>query len=316
MIEIAVDIMGADSPAKELFGGVVSALESNKDLKAVVFGDKSAFCGGKRIEEFDGRLEIVDAPQTITNSDNPVEAFGEKKNASIVKAFEYLKEGKAGGFVTCGATGALFVAAMMSLKKVGPATLVCEPKKTDGRSFVIADCGANVDCRPEKLIGFARMGVAYMKAVGCEDPRVGLLSNGAEDKKGNEFTKSANALLRNSNINFMGNIEGTDIFTTDADVIACDGFSGNILLKTIEGAAKSVIAQARALAKGVDGSVFDALYDNYNYTECGGATLLGFSVPIVKGHGAATAITVKSIIDSAYTLAKNNITDKIKAEFD
>ncbi len=312
MTEIAVDIMGADSPAKELFGGVVSALDENKDLKAVVFGDRSAL-GDMCAEKYGDRLEIVDAPETITNSDNPVEAFGAKKNASIVKAFEYLKAGKAGGFVTCGATGALFVAAMMSLKKIGPATLVCEPKKTDGRPFVIADCGANVDCRPEKIIGFSRMGVAYMKAIGCKNPRVGLLSNGVEDKKGNEFTKSANALLRSSNINFIGNVEGTDIFSSSADVIACDGFSGNILLKTIEGTAKSVIAEARAL--GLDSPALDKLYDKYNYTECGGATLLGFSVPIVKGHGAATAATVKSIIDSAYTLAKNNIAEKIKYEF-
>lgn len=311
MIEIAVDIQGADAPPEELFRGVTAALDGNENLKAVVFGDKNKIRADEK--KYGGRLTVIDAPQTITNGDNPVDAFGVKKNASIVKAFEYLKSGAAGGFVTCGATGALFVAAMMSLKKIGAATLVCEPKKTDGRPFVIADCGANVDCRPDKVIGFSRMGVAYMKAIGCKNPRVGLLSNGAEDKKGNEFTKKANELLRNGDIDFIGNVEGTDIFTSDADVIVCDGFSGNILLKTIEGAAKAVIAQARVL--GLDGGKLDTLYDRYNYTECGGATLLGFSVPIIKGHGAATATTVKSIIDGAYTLADNNITDKIKAEF-
>ncbi|MCH5160899.1 MAG: phosphate acyltransferase [Clostridiales bacterium] len=312
MIEIAVDIMGADNSAEQLFGGVTKALDNNKDLKVVVFGDEREL-SSYNVEKYGDRIEIIDAPDAITNGENPVEAFGLKKDASIVKAFKYLRGGSASGFVTCGATGAVFVAAMMTLKKIGYVTLVCEPKKTDGRPFVIADCGANVDCRPDKIIGFSHMGVAYMKSIGCNNPRVGLLSNGAEDKKGNEFTKKANELLRNGNINFVGNVEGNDIFTCAADVIVCDGFSGNILLKTIEGTAKSVIAEARSL--GIEGDALDTLYDRYNYTECGGATLLGFSVPIVKGHGAATAATVKSIIDSAYTLAKNNIVDKIQSEF-
>lgn len=326
MIKIAVDIQGADNSENELIDGVVSALSANPDLYVHLVGDRgrlTAALGGKTVDE--SRLNIVHAPETITNSDDPVAAFGQKKNSSLVKAMELIKsEGDIGAFTTFGATGALFVSAMMSLKKITDCpALVCEPKHADGTPFCIVDCGANVDCRAEKLVSFARTGVAYMKTLGVKQPKVALLSNGAEDKKGSQVVKKANELLRMTRLDFIGNVEGTDVMTGDADVVVCEGFSGNVLLKTIEGVAKAVLAEQKktldALSGGSDAKrvrdMWNELYKKYDYTQLGGATLLGFDIPIVKGHGAATAETVQNCVQIAYTLAKNGLSQKLKAEF-
>lgn len=326
MIKIVVDIQGADRSAQTLTGGVASAIESNPDLFVYLCGDKVVLDAALADTAFDrSRLEIVDAPQTVTNDDKPIAAVTGKKNSSLVQGLELCKSPDIGAFVTCGATGALFVGAMMTLGKlVKSPTLICALKKPNGAPLCIADCGANVDCRPERAADFARIGVAYLKASGMKEPRVALLSNGAEDAKGNKFTKEANEILRASGLNFAGNIEGTDVLGDRADVIVCDGFSGNILLKTIEGGAKGVIDQARALMKKADmnaesaaaaEAVLGEVYKQYDCTTQGGAMLLGFRTPIVKGHGAANAETVHNIITEAYALAKNGVVEKIQSEF-
>lgn len=325
MIKIVVDIQGADNAAHTLTDGVVSALESNADLFVYLCGDKSELDRALDGNAFDrARLEIVDAPQTITNDEKPISAVMGKKNSSLVKGLELCKsDPEIGAFVTCGATGALFVGAMMTLGKlVKSPTLICALKKPNGDPLCIADCGANVDCRPERAEDFARIGVAFLKTVGITEPRVALLSNGAEDAKGNKFTKEANAILHASGLNFAGNVEGTNVLTGSADVIVCDGFSGNILLKTIEGGVKGAIDQARALLEksGKDSDsntqkILGEVYRQYDCTTQGGAMLLGFETPIVKGHGAANSETVRNIIAEAYTLAKNGVVEKIQNEF-
>ena len=324
MIKIVVDIQGADNAAPMLIDGVVNALEKNAELFIYLCGDGAmlaAALDGKRYSA--ERLKIIDAPQVITNDEKPLSAVMAKKDSSLIKGLELCKSnGDIGAFVTCGATGALFVGAMMMLEKIvkSPA-LVCLLKKPNGARFCITDCGANVDCRPERTEDFARIGAAYMKTVGVRLPRIALLSNGAEDAKGNKFTKQAHDILRESDLNFIGNVEGSDVLSGDADVIVSDGFAGNVLLKTIEGSAKAAITELRALINAKTGNnreadgVFDSVYKEYDYTTQGGATLLGFKTPIVKGHGSATAETVYNIIDIAYSLAKNDVTEKIKNEF-
>ncbi|MCH5351355.1 MAG: phosphate acyltransferase PlsX [Clostridiales bacterium] len=322
MIEVAVDIQGADNPPSELISGVFDALNDNKDLFVYVCGDKAAIeqaVSGKAYDK--KRLAVIDAPQTILNTDNPVDAVNGKKDSSLVSAVELCRAGKAKALVTCGATGAIFVAAMLMLKKIADCpALLCEPRKIDGTPFCIVDCGANVDCRAEKLVSFAKLGCAYMKAIGTEKPKVVLLNNGAEDKKGSALTKKANELLRASSVDFIGNLEGTQILTGEGDVVVCEGFSGNILLKTMEGVALGVLKEIdTAMNKlGIDSDGYkklhDKLYKKYNYTELDGAVLLGFSAPIIKGHGAATAETVYHIIKSAYILARNDISEKIRQE--
>ncbi len=322
MIEIAVDIQGADRPPRELIDGILDAIGETKDLSVYVCGDKNAIAAAMAGKMYDAnRFAVVDAPETIFNTDNPVDAVNEKKNSSLVAATELCRNEKARAIVTCGATGAVFVAAMLMLKKIAECpALLCEPRKIDGTPFCIADCGANVDCRPEKLVQFAKLGCAYMKTIGTENPKVALLNNGAENKKGCKLTKKANELLRAADLDFIGNIEGTDILTGAGDVVVCEGFSGNILLKTIEGVALGVLREMdnamNKLGKNDPEyrALHDKLYKKYNYTELDGAVLLGFSVPIIKGHGAATSETVYHIIKSAYILAKNNIAQKIKDE--
>lgn len=314
MINIAVDLMGADKTPEELVSGVAAAINTLPDINVLLYGDKARYTAALDGAKFDrSRLEITHTSCVIENSDDPVEAFTAKKDSSLVAAMTACKTGAARGFVSCGATGAIFVSALMSLKKIADTpVLAVEPKHADGTPFCIVDCGANVECRAEKLVGFARTGVAYMKAIGVAQPRVALLNNGREDKKGNALTKKANELLRVSGLNFIGNIEGTEILENRADVVVCDGFSGNILLKTIEGVAKGVLSQVRAVAPKAD---LSALENEYDYTVRGGAMLLGFETPIVKGHGAASAETVNNIITAAYDLAKNKLSDKLREEY-
>ena len=313
MIKIAADLGGADKPQRELAEGVIRAAEMHEDLFVYALGDKKQL---SPLLEGRERIELVDAPEVITNGEDPSEAFKARKNSSLVRGMELCRSDKEiGGFVSCGPTGAIFVAAVMMLGRIARVSpmLTVELTRPDGSSFCVVDCGANVDVRAEKLVDFARMGTAYMKAAGTESPKVGLLSNGAEDKKGSEVVKKANALLRESVPEFIGNVEGHNVLTGEADVIVCDGFSGNILLKTIEGAAKAVIAELRA--SGLSGEALDRIYRKYDYNTQGGAVLLGTGLPIVKGHGAADSETVKNIILTGYRLAKNGLNEKIAMMF-
>ena len=314
MIKIAADLGGADKPQHELAEGVIRAAEMHEDLFVYAVGDKNRL---SPLLEGRERIELVDAPEVITNGEDPSEAFKAKKNSSLVRGMELCRSDKEiGAFVTCGPTGAIFVAAVMMLGRIARVSpmLTVELTRPDGSPLCVVDCGANVDVRAEKLVDFARMGIAYMKAAGTESPKVGLLSNGAEDKKGSEVVKKANALLRGSVPEFIGNIEGHDVLTGKADVIVCDGFSGNILLKTVEGAAKAVIAELRA--SGISGEALDRIYKKYDYNTQGGAVLLGTGLPVVKGHGAADSETVKNIILTGYRLVKNGLNEKIKKSFE
>ncbi|MBQ9384771.1 MAG: phosphate acyltransferase PlsX [Ruminiclostridium sp.] len=317
MIKIAVDLKGADRPQTELVSGALAAVRETDDLFVYLCGDKSAL---EPYIEGTERIELIDAPEVITNNEDPAEAFKNKKNSSLVRGMELCKnDPDVGALVSCGATGAIFVSAMMMLGRIGRISpmLLVELRHADGSPLCIVDCGANVDCRPEKLVDFARMGIAYMKAVGVAEPKVGLLSNGAEDKKGNAVVKAANELLRAEISAFVGNIEGTSVLTGNADIIVCDGFSGNILLKTVEGSAKAVLSQLRAMP-GVESAVGDRineLYTLYDFNSQGGAVLLGTRLPVIKGHGAANAETVRNIVLSAYRLAKNGLNAKIEDEF-
>ena len=319
IVKIVVDLKGADRPQTELIDGALRAVRDNEGLFLYLCGDKDV------LEEYiekngyrKDRIEIADCPQVIINGEDPAEAYKAKPDSSIVRGMSLCKsDPDIGGFVSCGATGAIFVCAMMILGRVVPVSpiLLAELKRTDDTPFCIVDCGANVDCRAEKIVDFARMGIAYMKASGVDEPKVGLLSNGAEDKKGSAVVRKANELLRASGINFIGNIEAGDVLEGRADVLACDGFSGNILLKSLEGSAKAVISELRRTSGDIPQEAFDRLYKKYDYNSQGGAVLLGTKLPIIKGHGAANAETVYNIINTAYRLAEHGLIEKIKGEF-
>lgn len=327
MIKIAVDLLGADKNEAELLEGVIDAINENEDLFVYILGTKEVLENklldkGVNPEQY----EVVDAPEVITNYDNPMEVIRTKQNSSMIKGATLCRDNdEVGAFVSCGATGSLMVSSMMIIKPLSPTmgpVLVCEFLKRDGKYICLSDCGANLDCPADRIVSFAKMGSAYMKAKGVENPVVRLLSNGAEDSKGTNIVKEANALLKESNLNFAGNIEGSNVLESDADVIATDGYSGNVLLKTLECGANSVIKDIYDYADTLDGDakehfrvLADKLHRRYDYNTQGGAVLLGVKKPIIKGHGAATAETILSIVRIAYTLAKNNLTEKIKSEF-
>lgn len=327
MIKIAIDLLGADRSECELFDGVITALNENPDLFAYVLGTKEVLekeLQSKTVNK--EQIEIIDAPEVVTNSDNPMVAVRSKVNSSMIKGAALCRDrDDVGAFVSCGATGSLMVSSMMIIKPLSPTlspVLVCELLRRNGEYVCISDCGANLDCPADRIVSFAKMGCAYMKAKGVENPAVRLLSNGAEDSKGTGVIKEANALLKETDLNFLGNIEGSAVLEGDADVIAADGFSGNVLLKTLEGGATAVIKDIEAYAESLEGeekehlkALAKKLYKNYDYNTQGGAVLLGVKKPVIKGHGAATAETLVSIIRIAYTLAKNNLVDKIKEEF-
>lgn len=327
MIKITVDLLGADRNETELLDGVVESLNENSDLFVYVLGTKEILENKLNAAGVDpGRYEVIDAPEVITNHDNPMEVIRTKRNSSLIKGVTLARDNdEVGAFVSCGATGALMVSSMMLIKPLSPAmgpVLVCELLRRDGKYFCISDCGANLDCPAERVVDFAKMGSAYMKAKGVENPVVRLLSNGAEDSKGTAIIKEAHKLLKETSLNFKGNVEGSTVLESDADVVAADGYSGNVLLKTLEGGATSVIKDIRDYADTLNDAdkekfiaLADKLYKNYDYNTQGGAVLLGVKKPVVKGHGAATAETMVSIIRIAYTLAKNNIVDKTKEEF-
>lgn len=307
MVKLAVDLGGADVPQEELALGALQALKKREDLFLYL-------CGDARQLAFEHiwprRYSVFDAPEVITNEEEPAAAVQTKNDSSLIRTMLLCREDpKIDGLVTCGATGAVMAGAITLLKRAGGPSpmLLCQLRRVDGSPFCLVDCGASVDCRPEKLVDFARAGRAYMRALGVEKPKIALLSNGREAKKGNRLTVAAHTLLRESGLYFLGNIEAGDILTGPAHVVVCEGFAGNILLKSMEGTAKAVLGQCRSSDAG--------LYAQYDYTHRGGAVLLGASVLIVKGHGAADRDTMSSVVEQAYRLAKNRLSEKIMTEF-
>lgn len=327
MIKIAVDLLGADRSETELLKGVLTSLNNYPDLFVYALGNKEVLINALESEDYDkDRLEIIDAPEVITNFENPMEAIRTKPKSSMVMGATLCRDNdEVGAFVSCGATGGLMVSSMFLIRPLSPSVtpvLVCEFIKRDGKNICLSDCGANLENPPEKIVAFAKMGSAYMKAKGVENPAVRLLSNGAEEGKGTAKIKEAYNLLKETNLNFKGNIEGSTVLSSDADVIATDGFEGNVLLKTLECGANSVIKDIYDYANTLEGKEKEdyiafahKLHKRYDYNTQGGAVLLGVKKPVIKGHGAATAETMESIIKIAHTLVKNNVVDRIKAEF-
>ena len=298
MIHLAVDLLGADTPEEELCRGAVRALVGNPALflhlcgHADVISSVTAEIGAAEIA---GRYEIVDAPVALSNNEDPMQAY-QRTDASLCAAMRLAHEGAAGGVITCGATGAVLVTSIMILGKLPRLRPILAVELTNpaGEPLLLLDCGANIDSRPELYPAFAHLGDAYMRCIGCSSPRIALLSNGAEAKKGCEAVKAAHALLAEQPFRFVGNIEATSALRGTADVIVCDGFHGNILLKSIEGSAKAALDEvsARLSAAGLESAavadILATVRRRYDYNTQGGALLLGVRKPVMKGHGSAT----------------------------
>ena len=323
-IFIAVDVMGGDNAPKEIIKGAISALADER-ANILLVGKEDVIKNELSVYQPypSERVKIVNGPEVIGNDEQPTLAIRNKKDSSIVKGLNLLKEGQAQAFVSAGATGALLTGATLLVGRIKgvmrPALGTLLPNEK-GFSFLI-DCGANVDAKPNYLLQFAKMGSIYMENImKIDKPRVGLINIGAEREKGNALTKEAYSLLESSDINFIGNVEARDLPFKAADVIVCDAFTGNILLKYTEGFAKAMLGMIKKelmssvtskigamLAKGS----FNNIKKSFDYGEVGGAPFLGLKALIVKAHGSSDAKAIRSAITRCTEFVENGIVEKI-----
>jgi len=328
-MKIIVDAMGGDNAPEQVVLGAIDALCEDKQLEVTLVGDTDAICkvlAGKKYD--DNRLEIIDAKDVITNDDSPTMAIKTKKESSLVKAFEALNREDADGFVSAGSTGAVLVGAFMKvgrIKGVSRPALAPVLPTLKGNGVVLCDCGANVDCKPVNLQHFAIMASAYAEGMlGVKNARVGLLNNGAEAHKGNELTQEAYKLLSETKgINFVGNCEARDILSGDYDVVVCDGFNGNIALKSAEGTANTMLKLIKdgVYSGGLKSKlgalmlkpVFKNVKKKMDYNAHGGACFLGVNKIVVKSHGASKSKSITASILQAKSLAEAKVCDKIRS---
>jgi glycerol-3-phosphate acyltransferase PlsX len=327
MITIAVDAMGGDdAPRPEVEGSVLAARE---------YGVRILLVGQPQVVRAELAkhaapnlpIEIVSASEVITMTDHPAQAFRRKKDSSVHVAARLVRETKADGLVSAGNTGAIMTVARFllgALESVDRVALAAPFPNAKGGVSVLLDVGANVDSKPEHLVQFAVMGEIYYRATfGHRRPRVGLLSIGEEEMKGNELTREVYTRLKRSPVHFVGNVEGGDLFSGEVDVIVCDGFVGNIALKICEGLAFQIFGLLRksinsSLASQV-GFLFSrgalkGLKKKIDYAESGGAPLLGVRGVCVIAHGRSNANAIKNAIRVASGLAKAHINEKIEEE--
>jgi glycerol-3-phosphate acyltransferase PlsX len=308
---IALDANGADRGPRNVAEGGRRA-----GVPVTIFGPAA---------ELDGFENVVDAPVAITNDEDPARAVRAKPDASMVQAARAVKEGRAGGFVTSGSTGAALAAGAFHLKRMRgvhrPAVAVRIP--IPGRPVLILDCGANVDSRPEWLVQFAYMGAAYVEAVhGVERARVGLLSVGEEPKKGTDEVVEANRVLSDGPLNFAGNVEGTDIAGGQLDVVVTDGFTGNVALKTAEGTAITVMGAVRDAVRSGPVSTLGGLLirgkarrlrDELNQDAVGAGILLGLRGLAFVTHGNATPVGVATAVQAAHRAVEEGVVERTEA---
>ncbi len=294
-IGIVIDTLGSDKGAETVILGASMALNTYPNIKVALVGDENLIKSKMTELNMDeNRVEIVDAKETITNYDNPTTGIFAKPNASIIKAMKFTKEHDGYiGMITAGASGALLMCSFRFLsddKKTRPCLSAILPHAQGGYVGIV-DTGATIDCTPSQLHEFARLGVDLMRRLyKIENPRVGLLSNGAEKTKGNHLVKETYPILENDEtINFVGNIEGNKTLSGECDVLVCDGFAGNQVLKNSEGMAKMLIKDLVVYSKKAGKpEVMEAvgyLMRKYDFTSLGGAIVLGTKKPIIKCHG-------------------------------
>ncbi len=324
-MKIVVDAFGGDNAPLEIVEGALMALEKNKDLEIILCGDTEKI--EKILNGRNERVEIVHAPEVISNSDQPTEAIRHKKESSLVKAYDTLKEREdVIGLVSAGSTGAVLAGAIMKIGRIKgisrPALAPILPTAKDSDVLII-DSGANIDCKPINLLHFAVMGSAYYSIIYKNDnPRVALLSNGSEDKKGNELTKEAFGLIKEAPINFIGNREGCDFMSGDVDVMVADGFPGNALLKGTEGAVSAVMKILKANIKAGFWSKIGALLMKRVFKQIknridvqskhAGSPLLGCKKLVVKNHGNCKRLNICESINQTILLHNEKLNQKIE----
>lgn len=320
---LAIDAFGGDNAPQAVIEGSIEALAQHKNLIIKLFGSEEIL--SKQLSKYTydaSRIEILNAPEIIDCNETPTIAIKTKRNSSMVAALQAVAS-DCDGIISAGSTGALLFGATMIVKRLNgikrPALAPLLPSKTG--QVMLIDCGANVDCKPQYLEQFAIMGDAYMKGVmGVKAARIALLSNGSEEAKGNELTKEAHVLLKNAPINFVGNIEARDVLSGDIDVVVCDGFDGNIVLKNTEGAVSVMMDMLKAelmsdtrskIGAALAKPAFRRFKKRLDYTEHGGAPLLGIKKCVIKAHGSSNAKAFCNAIGQAVKFVNGDVNAKI-----
>ena len=325
MMRIFVDAMGGDNAPQAPVEGAIEALRRFPQLEVTLAGVLPEI--EKYLVDCDdvrSRITLLDAPEVITNEESPVMGVRRKKNSATVIGMLQLRDKEVDGFVSAGSTGAVLAGGMFRLGRIeGIERPALAPLMPNGKGhFLLIDCGANVDCKPEYLVQFGLMGTAYMQGVmGMENPRVGLVNIGAEAEKGNTLVKETYPLLEKAPYNFVGNVEARDVMADVADVLVADGFAGNLILKNTEGVAMALLkiikqemmADLSGKIAGLIGKpAFRRVKKLMDYTEVGGAPLLGVRGAVVKAHGSSNAHAFACAIGQVIRMIDGKVVDIIE----
>lgn len=309
-MRIGLDFMGGDFAPNEALQGVVEALNESdlSDVHIVLLGDEDCLKDYPQLSGDTNRVSVINAPEVIEMAEHPTRAISQKRNSSISIGLKMLAEGQLDAFASAGNTGAMMVGSLYTVKAIEgiirPSLSTLVPK-VEGGTGLLLDVGANSDVKPDVLLQFAELGSLYCKHVlKIENPKVGLLSIGHEREKGNLLTQAAFPLLEESrNINFIGNVEGRDLFLDNCDVIVCDGFTGNVVLKTCEGFFYQLKKRG----------VKDEFLDRFNFTDYGGTSILGVNKPVIIGHGISKSDTFVNMLRLSKQIVQSRLIDKIKS---
>lgn len=326
-MKVIVDAMGGDNGVKANVEGSILALNEYKDIEVILVGNKIKIENELNNYEFNkNNIKIINTTNVISNDDEPAMAIRRKKDSSIVVGFNMLKDGNGDAFISAGNTGALLSGGILIVKRIKGierAAIATVYPTQKGISLLI-DAGANVDCKPQYLQQFAIMGSIYCeKVLNIHNPKVAMVNIGTEREKGNLLVKESYSLLQESNMNFIGNIEARNIPYGYADVIVCDGFVGNVILKLTEGIAFSMFSVMKEeFSNGFWSKIgayllkprFKNIKNIMDYREYGGAPLLGIKKPVIKAHGSSDGIAIKNAIGQAKLVVENKIIDKIENE--
>lgn len=325
---VLVDAMGGDNAPYAIVKGCVEAINERGGFSVVLIGDEPEIRKILSSEQYDpGRISIRHTTQVITNDDVPTKAIRAKSDSSLTVGFKMLKEGKGDVFLSAGNSGALLVGSITILKRIGGIDRPCLGSviPTKGGRMILVDSGLNMSCKAERYEQFAYLGAAYMKALfKTEEPRIGLVNIGSEDEKGPEIIKAANEMLRASSLNYIGYLEGKDLFEGRADVVVTDGFTGNVILKLIEGTSKYMFTEIKKLLfknlRTKIGALF--LKDGLNEFKKtldpdinGGAPILGVDGLVLKSHGSSNAKTIRYVVLKACDLAESSFLEDNKSTF-
>jgi len=311
-MKIGIDIMGGDfAPDATVSGAILAYNELPENVRLVLIGDQELIVSHLEKKGADSsNFDIIHASDVISMGEHPTKAFSQKPNSSISIGFQLLRKGDIDGFASNGNTGAMLVGSMFSVKTIPGVIRPCItsllPKENGGVGLIL-DVGINADCKPDVLYQFAILGSLFAENVyGIKNPKVGLLNIGEEPEKGNLISQATHGLMKDSkDFNFIGNVEGRDIFNDLADVIVCDGFTGNVVLKQAE-ALYSMIKR-RGLS--------DAYFDRFNYENYGGTPVLGVNSTVMIGHGISNDIAVKNMLMLTSDIVEAKLSDKIKQAF-